>query len=145
MNSTMVQREPAHRLGRFSPVGALALALAATALACGGDATANPPATATTVATQAAPAATGALATVTATATLETTPTVPSLASPPPTLPTDPTAPVDIGTPVPDRTVESNVGDLAPDFTLTIPGGEVTLSSLREQDKPFLLISFATW
>ncbi|MCZ6891207.1 MAG: hypothetical protein O7F09_01685 [Chloroflexi bacterium] len=103
------------RFGALAGIGAIAIALSVTAVACGGDDTPEPSGTPIPVATEAA------------TATEEATP--PETASP-----------------VADRTVGTGVGDLAPDFTLTKPdGGEITLSSLREQNRPFLLISFTTW
>ena len=134
------------RFGARAGIGALAIALSVTAIACGGDSTPKPTGTPTSVATEAAPAATTAAPVSTVVGTEEATPVMPSTALPSPTPSTGPVTPLETASPMADRAVGTGVGDLAPDFTLTTPSGEeITLSSLREQGRPFLLISFTTW
>ena len=138
------------RFGARVGIGAIAIALSVTAVACGGDSTAEPSGTPTSVATEAAPAVTtpAPVSTVvgTATATEEATPVMPSSALPSPTPSTETVAPLETANPVADRAVGTGVSDLAPDFTLAKhDGGEITLSSLQEKGSPFLLISFTTW
>ena len=151
-----------------------AVVLTAIALSCGGGATAIPsetpseeftPEPVTTV-TPAQPQGTTPTAATPATAVASpslvaspTTPPTPTSSTPSPSppaspLPTDtvPSAsppsptPLPTSTLAPDLAVGPNVGDLAPDFILTLPDEEtVTLASLREQDKPFVLFFFTTW
>ena len=123
------------RFGARAGIGAIAIALSVTAIACGGDSTAEPSGIPTSVVTTVVG---------TATATEEATPLIPSSALPSPTSSTEP--PPETASPVADRAVGTGVGDLAPDFTLIKhDGGEITLSSLQEEGSPFLLISFTTW
>ena len=77
----------------------------------------------------------------------ETTANTPTTASPAPSSPT----PVPTATPVPEPTstpslkVGPEVGQAAPDFTVTTVDGEVLALSNFLGNKPFILYFFATW